>query len=77
MLQRWLAARTGEALDSALLRAILDLAWRLAELVHLLGIADRLLARAIESPLTRTDLGLPPPTPGRRIADPFRPEDAP
>ena len=77
VLYRWLDARAGEALDAALLRAALDLVWRLTELVHLFDAADTLLARAIESPLTRADLGLPPPSPGRRAGEElFAKEDA-
>lgn len=64
VLYRWLAARTGEALDQPLLRAALDLAWRLAELVQCCDAADILLAQAIDSPLTRSDLGLPLAAPG-------------
>ncbi len=77
VLYRWLAARTGEALDQPLLRAALDLAARLAELVQRCDEADILLPQAIDSPLTRTDLGLPPATPGRHAApDLFAEENA-
>ena len=76
VLYRWLAARNGEALDQMLLRAILDLAGRLGELVQRCDEADTLLEQATDSPVTRTDLGLPPATPGRRAAhDLFAEED--
>ncbi|GGG40566.1 hypothetical protein GCM10010964_30220 [Caldovatus sediminis] len=61
VLPRWLAARQGEALDAALQRAILDVAWRIEELLHLFDAADAVLARALERPLTRAALGLSPP----------------
>ncbi len=66
VLYRWLAARNGEALDAVLLRATLDLAWRVTELYHLFDLADSVLDRAVAVPLTRTDLGMPRPTPGTR-----------
>jgi len=69
VMYRWLAARNGEALDAALLRAALDLVWRITELYHLFDSADSVLDQAVTSPLTRTDLGLPPPSPGRRAGD--------
>jgi hypothetical protein len=59
VLPRWLAARNGEALDAALQRAILDLAWRIEELLYWLAAADAVLAQALAAPLTRRDLGLP------------------
>ena len=61
VLPRWLAARNGEALDAALQRAILDVAWRIEELLHWFDAADQVLARAIEASLSRADLGLPEP----------------
>ena len=49
----------------------------LDELVQRCDEADTLLEQAIDSPVTRTDLGLPPATPGRRAApDLFAEEDA-
>ncbi|MDE2583725.1 MAG: hypothetical protein KGL52_18975 [Rhodospirillales bacterium] len=66
VLYRWLVARSGEALDQALLRAMLDVVGRLTELVQLYAEADSILLQAIDSPLTRADLGLPRPQPGRR-----------
>lgn len=60
VLQRWLRARKGEALDAALLREALDVVWRIEELVALAGEADLALARALEASLTRADLGLMP-----------------
>jgi predicted helicase len=67
VLYRWLAARNGEALDADLLRATLDLVWRCTELYHLFDAADSVLGRAVGSSLTRTDLGMPRPTPGMRV----------
>jgi predicted helicase len=58
VLPRWLIARNGEALDSALQRAILDVAWRIEELLYWFDAADGVLARSIDRPLTRTALGL-------------------
>ena len=63
VLHRWLRARKGEPLTgrtgAALLRAALDVTWRLSELLHLFDEADGVLAQALGSPLTRADLGLP------------------
>lgn len=61
VLPRWLTARNGEALDAALQRAILDVAWRIEELLHWFDAADEVLLRAVAAPLTRLDLGLPEP----------------
>ena len=61
VLPRWLAARNGEALDAALQRAILDVAWRIEELLHWFDAADAVLARVLASPLRRLELGLPDP----------------
>ncbi|MEO8715055.1 MAG: hypothetical protein ABI369_08585, partial [Acetobacteraceae bacterium] len=58
VLPRWLAARSGEALDAALQRAILDIAWRIEELLSWFEAADTVLAQAIAKPLTRDSLGL-------------------
>jgi GNAT superfamily N-acetyltransferase len=66
VLYRWLSAREGEALDATLLRGILDLVWRVTELYRLCDAADSVLDRAVADPLSRLDLGLPPPSPGRR-----------
>jgi hypothetical protein len=65
VLRRWLEARAGEALDATLLRSVLDLTWRLSELVELFDAADILLAKAIDSPLRREDIGLLESVPGR------------
>lgn len=62
---RWLAARDGEALDAALLRATLDIVWRVAELLHWFDAADAVLARAVAGSLTRDALGLPSPLANR------------
>ncbi len=63
VLYRWLRARNGELLagrgGAALLRAALDVAWRIEELVYLFDQADGVLARALNAPLTRADFGLP------------------
>ncbi|GAN77463.1 type ISP restriction/modification enzyme [Acidisphaera rubrifaciens] len=59
VLPRWLAARRGEALDAALMRGILDVAWRIEELLHWFDAADTVLARALVAPLTCETLGLP------------------
>jgi predicted helicase len=60
---RWLRARNGEAITgpdgAALLRDALDVTWRIAELLDLFDRADAVLARALEAPLSRTDLDLP------------------
>jgi predicted helicase len=61
VLPRWLAARNGEALDAPLQRAILDVAWRIEELLHWFDAADQVLASAIATSLSRADLGLPEP----------------
>ena len=61
VLPRWLLARNGEALDAALQRAILDVAWRIEELLHWFDAADAVLDRAVARPLTRAALGLPVP----------------
>ena len=61
VLPRWLAARQGEVIDSALQRALLDVAWRIDELLHWFDAADAVLARAVAAPLTRAGLGLPSP----------------
>ena len=57
VLPRWLAARRGEALDAGLNRAILDVAWRIQELLHWFAEADRVLDAAVAAPLTRAALG--------------------
>jgi Type ISP C-terminal specificity domain len=63
VLYRWLRARKGELLTgpsgASLLRAALDVAWRINELLFWFDEADRVLARALEAPLTRADLALP------------------
>ena len=65
VLYRWLHARDGEVLDAALQRAILDIVWRIEELLHWFDAADPLLAQAIARPLTRQELGLGPAAPER------------
>lgn len=58
VLPRWLAARRGEALDAGMNRAILDVAWRIEELLHWFAEADLVLEAALAAPLTRAALGL-------------------
>lgn len=60
VLPRWLAARRGEPMDKAFNEALLDLAARIAELLHWFDTADAVLARAVARPLTREALGLAP-----------------
>jgi predicted helicase len=60
VLYRWLRARNGEALDSALLRAALDVAGRIREILSLQDEADAVLERALTRSLTRGEIGLPP-----------------
>jgi len=64
VLYRWLRARNGESLTgrsgAALLRAALDIVWRIEELLYLFDEADCTLTRALGNPLTRVDLELPP-----------------
>ncbi len=56
--RRWLEARRGEALDAALLREILDVAWRIEELLYWFDTADLMLHRALAALLTRAVLGM-------------------
>jgi hypothetical protein len=42
-----------------LLRAALDIVWRIAELLFQFDRADEVLCRALDAPLTRADLDLP------------------
>jgi hypothetical protein len=72
VLPRWLAARKGEALNADLQRAILDVAWRIEELLYWFDAADAVLAQAVASALTRHDLGLP--TPGATPLSGLEPE---
>jgi hypothetical protein len=58
VLPRWLAARTGEALNAAFQRAILDVAWRIEELLHWFDAADHVLVASILASLSRLDLRL-------------------
>ena len=58
VLPRFLAAREGEALDAALQRAILDVAWRIEALLYWFAEADSLLEAALAAPLTRACLGI-------------------
>ncbi|MCW5723893.1 MAG: hypothetical protein KIS81_02930 [Maricaulaceae bacterium] len=63
-LYRWLRARKGEALSgasgAALLKAALDVVWRIEELVDLFDRADEVLERALKTTLKRADFGLGP-----------------
>jgi len=58
VLYRWLAARSGEALDPLLLRAALDIAARISQLLRLFDAAEPLLDRAVADPLTTSRLAL-------------------
>ncbi len=60
VLPKWLEARNSERLDAALQRAILDIAWRIEELLHWFDAADPVLVQAIARPLTNAELGLGP-----------------
>ena len=59
VLPHWLAARNGEALNREFNHALLDVAWRIAELLHWFDSADQVLSRAVDAPLSIADLGLP------------------
>ena len=61
VLYRWLAARNGQALDSALLRQALDLVWRITELYRLFDAAEL-------GPGTRRGIALDPNRPGHAAA---------
>jgi hypothetical protein len=61
VLYRWLAARNGEAIDAALQRGILDIVWRIEELLHWFDAADAVLERALVRPVTRAELSLANP----------------
>ena len=63
VLYRWLKAREGDALDAAFTQDVLDLVWRLTEMVEVMGRADAVLASARSHPLTRGELNLPQPVP--------------
>ncbi len=80
VLYRFLSARNGEALDAPMHRAILDLVWRLTELLHWFDAADAVLADALVRPLTNADLGLAPASPTRPAgldSDHHEPDDTP
>jgi hypothetical protein len=57
-LPRWLSARNGEALNTELQRPMLDVAWRIEELLHWFDAADPVLEQAVASALSREELGL-------------------
>jgi hypothetical protein len=59
VLYKWLKARTGEAFDRPLQRAILDTVGRIEELSSLYDAADEVLSEALENTLGREVLGLP------------------
>jgi len=63
VLYKWLRARNGTplagAVGAALLREVLDITARIAELLSLFDQADAVLADALAAPLTRVDLDLP------------------
>ncbi len=58
VIHSWLSFRRGEVIDATFQRAILDLVWRVEELLHLFDEADRFLADSLVNPLSRPDLGL-------------------
>ncbi len=63
VLHRWLKAREGDALDDLLNREMLDMVWRLTEMLHHFEVAEPVLLAALANPLTRGELGLPRPVP--------------
>ena len=58
VIYKWLRARNGERITAALQRSILDIVWRVEELLHLFEESDVILARSLEGPLKRRQLGL-------------------
>lgn len=60
LLPRWLAAREGQPVDKELIRAMRDVAGRIAELIHWFSSADLVLAMALGDTLTFGELGLAP-----------------
>ena len=58
LLFRWLDARRGLPVDKALVEEVRDLVGRIGELVDLFARADTVLARTLDSPLSRGALGL-------------------
>lgn len=71
VLYRWLRARNGDEITAVLQRNILDVVGRIDESLHLFDEADRVLAEAVETSLTRAQIGLPP----REEAEVVEPED--
>lgn len=57
LLYRWLDARKGQPVDAALVTDVRDLVGRIAELIDLFGRADSVLARTLDSALSRAALG--------------------
>jgi len=58
VIYRWLRARNGERIDAGLQRAMLDIVWRVEELLHLFDEADGILNLSLNGPLTRAQLGV-------------------
>jgi hypothetical protein len=58
LLPRWLAHRTGQRVDAAVLDAVRDLVGRVASLISLMAQADAVLVAALSDPLFRSDLGM-------------------
>lgn len=58
VLNRWIKARNGLELTAALQRELLDTIARLEELLHLFDESNRVLAKALEAPLTTRQIGL-------------------
>ncbi len=54
----WLRDRNGERINAALQRAMLDILWRVEELLHLFDEADGVLNLSLNGPLSRSQLGL-------------------
>jgi hypothetical protein len=58
VIHSWISFRRGEPIDATFQRAVLDLVWRVEELIHLFDEADALLAESLANTLTRTDVGV-------------------
>lgn len=62
LLPRWLAAREGLEIGEGFVPEVRDLVGRIRELIDLFKLADTILARTLDEPLSREALGLPAPT---------------
>ena len=58
VLYRWLRARNGEELNARFQRDLLDTIARIEEILHLFDEADGILEAAVQSPLTRRQMGV-------------------